>query len=314
MRVQPIKIHYPVRTLDGTALFAAASELTHEAIQTARKNYPPPDPAYHALLKHGSIFNDLQDLIATPPYRTIYSDVTDRNAVLARITSTRVNPMVLESLDYFRRVDLNTYRHALMVFALSILLARHLSIPDRGLEQEILSAGPTHDMGKICVPVPILSKSTPLTKTERRQLEHHAAAGFGLLAWHNGDADSPAARIARDHHERSNGTGYPRGIKLNDILVEIIAACDIYDALISPRPYRTTSFDNRTALEELTELAGKNYLRGEIIQMLIALNRKSRPTPKACVVSLERRGTPPADNYYGVTVADNAQPQSGQKP
>ncbi len=302
------KLTYPVRTLDGTELFAAGSSLSEEAIQNARRKCPPPPAAYHFLLKHGSVFNDMLDLMGQPPYNTIYTHSGERDAIMALMKQSRVQPIVLESLDYFRRKDPYTYRHALMVFALSILLTRHLGVPGKNLEQEILNAGPTHDLGKTCVPIPILSKSDALTVAERRHLEHHSAAGFALLAWYSGNLNSPAARIARDHHERSDGTGYPKGIKLNDLLVEIIAACDIYDALVSPRPYRSSSFDNRTALEELTELAGKNFLRREIIQALVALNRRDRPRAETCVVSLERRGTPPADNRYGITIPEPAQP------
>ena len=311
--MQTLKLNYPVHTLDAKELFAAGSMLSHEAFQQARLKYPPLPSVFYSFLKHGSVCNDLQDMMGQPPYDTIYGDTDDREAVLALLARSRVQPIVLDSLDYFRQFDCNTYRHMLMVFALSLLLARHLAVPGRDLEQEILSAGPTHDLGKICVPLPILRKSTPITARERRHLKHHTVAGFALLAWYSGDEHAPAARIARDHHERSNGTGYPGGKKLSDILVEIIAACDIYDALISPRPYRPISFDNRTALEELTELAGKNYLSGEIIQLLVALNRKNKPSAKTCVVSLERRGTPPAENNYGVTVADDDQPATAQK-
>jgi HD-GYP domain-containing protein (c-di-GMP phosphodiesterase class II) len=311
--MKTLELHYPVHTLDGKELFTAGSMLSHKAFQEAGLKYPPPPSAFYSFLKHGSVCNDLQDMMGQPPYSTIFGDTGDREAVLALLASSRVQPIVLDSLDYFLQFDLNTYRHALMVFALSLLLARHLAVPGRDLEQEILSAGPTHDLGKICVNLPILRKSAPITVSERRHLEHHTVAGFALLAWNSGDEHAPAARIARDHHERSNGTGYPAGKKLSDMLVEVIAACDIYDALISPRPYRPTSFDNRTALEELTELADKNYLSGEIIQLLVALNRKNKPSAKTCVVSLERRGTPPAENNYGVTVADDDQPSTAQK-
>jgi HD-GYP domain-containing protein (c-di-GMP phosphodiesterase class II) len=301
-----LELNYPVHTLEGKELFAAGSILSPEAIQEARRNYPPPSAAYHALLQHGSVHKDILGLIEHPPYSTIFSDTDDRKAILTLMADCRVQPVALDALDYFHRYDINTYRHALMVFALSLLLARHLTSPDRDLVQEILGSGPTHDLGKTCVPIAILSKSTPLTVTERWHLEHHTAAGYALLAWHNGNEHTYAARIARDHHERSDGTGYPKGKKLNDILVEIIAACDIYDALISPRPYRSASFDNRTALEELTALADKNFLREEIIQTLVSLNRHNRPKINTCVVSRERRGTPPADNRYGVTVDDAA--------
>ena len=308
-----LKLHYPVHTLNGKEIFAAGSVLTHETIQEARRTYPPPPNTTRSLFKHGSVFNDLQDMIGQPPYNTIYNNKEDRSAVLTLMASSQVKPVVLDSLDYFHRYDSNTYRHALMVFALSLLLTRHLAVPRRDFEQKILSAGPTHDIGKICVPIAILSKNAPLTVNERRHLEHHTTAGFALLVWDNVDARAPAPPIARDHHERSDGTGYPEGKKLNDILVEIIAACDIYDALISPRPYRSSSFDNRTALEELTDLAGKNFLRKGIIQALVALNRHNKPSADTCVVSLEHRGSPPADNRYGITVADDAPTQPPQK-
>jgi HD-GYP domain-containing protein (c-di-GMP phosphodiesterase class II) len=304
--MKPLKIDYPVHTLDGKELFAAGSILSHETIQEVRKNYPPPPSADHALLQHGSVHKDILGLIEHPPYSTIFSDTDDRKAILILMADCRVQPVALDALDYFHRYDINTYRHALMVFALSLLLASHLTSHDRDLVQEILGSGPTHDLGKTCVPIAILSKSTPLTVTERRHLEHHTVAGYALLAWHNGNELTYAARIARDHHERSDGTGYPKGKKLNDILVEIIAACDIYDALISPRPYRSASFDNRTALEELTELADSNFLREEIIQTLVSLNRHNRPKINTCVVSREQRGTPPADNRYGITIDDAA--------
>jgi HD-GYP domain-containing protein (c-di-GMP phosphodiesterase class II) len=304
--MKTLKLHYPVHTLNGKEIFAAGSVLTHETIQEARKKYPPPPTTTQSLLKHGSVLNDLQDMIGQPPYSTVYSNKEDRSAVLTLMERSQVQPIVLDSLDYFHRYDINTYRHALMVFALSLLLTRHLTMPRRDLVQEILSAGPTHDIGKTCVPIAILSKSTPLTVNERRHLEHHTAAGFALLAWDNDDARAPAPQIARNHHERSNGTGYPEGKRLNNILVEVIAACDIYDALISPRPYRSSSFDNRTALEELTELAEKNCLNTKVLQTLIALNRHNRPKADDCVISLEKRGTPPADNNYGITIDETA--------
>ncbi len=311
--MKPFKLNHPVHTLDGKELFAAGSILSHESIQETRKNYPPPPAEDSFLLQHDTVHADLLNLIGHPPYDTIFGDADDRKAVLDLMADSQVHPLVLDSLDYFRRYDVNTYRHVLMVFALSLLLVRHLTLPARALTQEILSAGPTHDLGKICVPLPILSKSTPLTITERRHLEHHTTAGYALLTWHNGEERAPAAKIARDHHERSNGTGYPQGKKLRNTLVEIISACDIYDALISPRPYRSASFDNRTALEELTALANKNCLNSKVIQALVALNRRNRPRADTCVVSLERRGTPPADNRHGVTVDDTAPSRPADK-
>ncbi|GAH62882.1 unnamed protein product, partial [marine sediment metagenome] len=79
-------------------------------------------------------------------------------------------------------------------------------------------------------------------------------------------------------------------------------ACDVYDALLSPRPYRPTPYDNRTALEEIIEMAQVGKLSWEVVQTLVSHNRKDRPHFRECVVSTEKRGTPPANSLYGVIV------------
>jgi HD-GYP domain-containing protein (c-di-GMP phosphodiesterase class II) len=162
------------------------------------------------------------------------------------------------------------------------------------------ATGPTHDTGKISVPLHILKKTTPLTKRERGFLEHHAAAGYVLLSYYYKDTQLLACKVALDHHERRNRSGYPRGILLQNPMIEIIAACDVYDALIKPRPYRSGAYDNRTALEEITEMAKQNKIGWDVVKALIALNRKSNPHYKQITISAEKRGTPPSHNVYGM--------------
>ena len=206
---------------------------------------------------------------------------------------------ILQSLDYFKQHDFYTYAHILMVFALSTLLAKDL-IPDYQECIQLSATGPTHDIGKICVPLDILKKTTPLTKTERSFIEHHAVAGYVLLSYYYKDIQHLACKVAFDHHERRDGSGYPRGILLKDPLVEIIAVSDIYDALIKPRPYRSTAYDNRAALEEITTMAEQNKIGWDVVKALIAHNRKSKPHYREIKISAEKRGTPPSDNVYGI--------------
>jgi HD-GYP domain-containing protein (c-di-GMP phosphodiesterase class II) len=142
-----------------------------------------------------------------------------------------------------------------MVFALSALIARDL-LSDYRDWAEGVSAGPIHDIGKICVPPHILRKAAPLTKDEKPAIDHHTVAGYVLLSFFHKDTNNLAAIVARDHHERRDGSGVPRGIQLTDRMVEIIVVCDVYDALVSPRPYRPVCYSNRTAIEEITRMAG----------------------------------------------------------
>ena len=85
-------------------------------------------------------------------------------------------------------------------------------------------------------------------------------------------------------------------------MVEIIAVCDIYDALLSPRPYRPTSYDNRTALEEITEMAQRGKLSLDVVKILVSHNRKDKTHFREFRLSTEKRGTAPAENLYGIIV------------
>lgn len=101
-------------------------------------------------------------------------------------------------------------------------------------------AATLHDVGKIAVPDAILTKPGPLTADERAVMQDHVLLGYEML----GDADDPvlalAATIALTHHERVDGTGYPRGLVGDQIPIEgrIAAVADVYDALTSARVYR----------------------------------------------------------------------------
>jgi HD-GYP domain-containing protein (c-di-GMP phosphodiesterase class II) len=130
-------------------------------------------------------------------------------------------------------------------------------------------------------------------------------AGFVLLAYFLGDSRKFPCVVARDHHERKDGSGYPRGIRLADRLVEIVVACDVYDALLSPRPYRKRSYDNRTAIEEITKMAEEGKIGWDIVQFLVSRNRKERPPREECEVSEEKRGKPPEGNLYGIVLDDD---------
>jgi putative two-component system response regulator len=97
-----------------------------------------------------------------------------------------------------------------------------------------------HDIGKIAVPDAILLKPGPLSAAERREMERHAARGAAILGNSTSDLLRLAAEIALTHHERWDGTGYPRGLMGEAIPLpgRIMAVADVFDALTSKRPYK----------------------------------------------------------------------------
>ena len=88
-------------------------------------------------------------------------------------------------------------------------------------------------------------------------------------------------------------------------MVEIVAVSDVYDALISRRPYRASAFDNRTALEEITAMAEQGRISWDVVKVLVAFNRKNRPNFNDCIISTDKRGTPPQGNVYGMITDKN---------
>jgi PAS domain S-box-containing protein len=106
--------------------------------------------------------------------------------------------------------------------------------------EKLRIASPMHDVGKIGVTDAILLKPGPLDADERAEMERHAEMGYRILAGSGAELLDLAATIARTHHERFDGSGYPRGLKGEEIPLEgrIAAVADVFDALTSCRIYR----------------------------------------------------------------------------
>jgi HD-GYP domain-containing protein (c-di-GMP phosphodiesterase class II) len=299
---KPLQLCYPVVTLDGRELLPAGAFLTTETmselIMSARKE----NFLAKRLMEYGTIARDLRTCVEQPPYSHIFSNPVLTKEVFESLQQLEFVQPLLDIYGFFKARDPYTYRHILTVLALSRLLARKLFDDSKELSRT-LEAASNHDFGKVCVPLEICNRSTLLSEDEQMQLSHHAAAGYVLLSYYLKDQNHPAATASRDHHERCDSSGYPRGIALQDMIVEIVAVSDVFDALISPRPYRPNSYDLRTALEEITLQADKGAINADVVRALVSCNRNDQPPYTDCALSHEHRGTPPAGNLYrGITL------------
>ncbi len=128
-----------------------------------------------------------------------------------------------------------------------------------------------HDLGKISVPVEILSKPSQLSAIELRLIQEHPATGYQILA--PLDFPWPVAEMVRQHHERMDGSGYPRGLKGDEILLEarIIAVADAVEAASSNRPYRPAR-GLAHALDHIEGQSGLGYDAG-VVQVCSMLFR-----------------------------------------
>jgi putative two-component system response regulator len=147
-----------------------------------------------------------------------------------------------------------TGAHVERVASLAWALALQLGLTQEAAEL-IRRAAPLHDIGKLAIPEQIRLKPGRLSAAERELMQTHAAVGHELLAGSGNDLLELAATIAWTHHERCDGSGYPRGITGEEIPLEgrIVAVADVFDALTSDRPYRSA----------LGFAAAWNYLDGD---------------------------------------------------
>jgi len=124
----------------------------------------------------------------------------------------------------------------------------------------IRRAAPLHDIGKIAIPDQILRKPGPLTDDEYALMKTHAEVGASILAGGDNALVMTAERIALTHHERWDGSGYPRGLAAEAIPLDgrIVAVADFYDALVHERPYRG-ALPRQTALDMIEEGAGTMF-------------------------------------------------------
>jgi len=163
------------------------------------------------------------------------------------------------------RRDKTTGEHIRRMSLSSRTLARKLGLPENEVE-EIFFASPMHDIGKIGIPDSILLKPGKLTPEEFEIMKTHTTIGAEILK----GSDSPILKrgeeAALSHHEKFDGSGYPRGLTGKDIPISgrIIIVADIYDALRSSRPYRKTPFSHDEAILEMTRT--KNFFDPEIIE------------------------------------------------
>jgi HD-GYP domain-containing protein (c-di-GMP phosphodiesterase class II) len=162
---------------------------------------------------------------------------------------------VLLQVLHERQPDL--HEHLAEVADLAVAIGRKLALLPEELD-EMARAAELHDVGKMAIPDEILNKPGPLDRVELGFVQQHTIVGERILA--AAPSLSPVARIVRASHERWDGTGYPDGLKGEEIPLgsRIIAACDAYKAMTSDRPY-AAAVPEAEALAELRRCAGAHF-------------------------------------------------------
>jgi putative nucleotidyltransferase with HDIG domain len=196
-------------------------------------------------------------------FRGIGRDVTERKKSEEELKQTleslrkSVGATIQSMVSAVEMRDPYTAGHQIKVANLAIAIAKEMGLPQDKIEG-IRMAGSIHDIGKLSIPAEILSKPTKLTDIEFSLIKEHSRSGYEMLK--NVESQWPLAQIVYQHHERMDGSGYPRNLKGDEILIEarIMAVADVVEAMASHRPYRP-ALGIEAALEEIKKNKGKFY-------------------------------------------------------
>lgn len=177
------------------------------------------------------------------------------------------NPGALISLARLKTADDYTYMHSVAVCAMMVALAKQLGLDEQQTRQAGI-AGLMHDLGKAAMPMDILNKPGKLTDAEFRIIKTHPEEGFRLLQ-SGTDVDPIVLDVCLHHHEKTDGSGYPEGLKDEDIslFAKMGAVCDVYDAITSNRPYKA-GWDPAESLRRMAEWA-KGHFDTKVFQAFV---------------------------------------------
>ncbi len=190
-------------------------------------------------------------------------DITEQKKIEKELQQTlsnlkkAINTTIQVLISALESRDPYTAGHQCRSANLACAIAAEMGLPQEIIEG-IFMAGIIHDIGKLSIPAEILTKPSKLIKIEMCIIKEHCRNGYEMLK--NVESPWPLAEIVYQHHERMNGTGYPRHLKGEEILLEarILSVADVVEAMASHRPYRA-SLGIDAALGEIEKNKGILY-------------------------------------------------------
>jgi len=212
---------------------------------------------------HAEVVTRVRNIITV---RLLQKQVMDQNTLLEQKVLERTAELHDTRLEIIRHLgraveyrDDETGLHIVRMSQMCALMGKAYGMNDENVDL-LLNAAPMHDVGKIGISDTILLKPGRLNDEERAVMQTHAAIGAKILSGH----DSPIMNMARDialaHHERWDGQGYPNRLRGEEIPLvgRISALCDVFDALLSTRPYKD-AWTMEAAISEVVRLKGAHF-------------------------------------------------------
>ena len=235
-----MRLAYNMYDADGHTLICSGCVLTDFYLRRLR------DFGFEGVYITDDLSADIKiEPVISPELRTEgFLNVKNSNVDGCKVVARKIVEEIVEkaqlSLDLkdLRSFDGYTYAHSVNVAVISCIIGMGLKLNEEELEQLVM-AGLLHDLGKLVIPREILNKPSRLTKEEFSVMKTHSRLSYELIKerW---DIPSNVKTAVLYHHENVDGSGYPEGIDGDNmnIFIKIIHIADVYDALVSKRPYK----------------------------------------------------------------------------
>lgn len=297
-----MNLKFDLYDIHNNLLIRKGEELT-DALITELIHKGENQPKKFIAVKDTSLIKDIDQVFNDSRYSPIFSSSASRQNVIEILKQLKLEEPLFLELSQMKELHPYTYKHVQIIANMAITL---ISAFGKSQYNPILLVhlSFTHDIGKTRIPDEILNKETALTNAEYEIIQSHPTIGYLLLNYYCGWEGKKYCWTAYEHHEKLDGSGYPRGIKKIDPYAQLITPIDMFDALISDRPYRRTPFTIRLAVDFLLDGVRNGQLNKKNVYTLINRLRKHKIYPVTRIrVSKEKRDKLPLGSVYGIRSA-----------
>lgn len=270
------------------------NELIHKG-EAQPKNFVP--------VKDTPLLDNLDNVFTDARYAPIFSSAPTRHNIIETLNQLKLEEPLFLELIAMKTAHPYVYQHVQIIAAMAITIITSLG---KAQYDKLLTShlSFTHDIGKTRISDDILNKETSLTDTEYEIIKSHPTTGYLLLNYYCGWEGKKYCWTVYEHHEKLDGSGYPRGLKKIDPYAQLITPIDVFDALISDRPYRKSPFTIRLAIDFLLDGVKNGQLNKDIVYTLVNCLRKHKAFPVSNLkISKEKRDKLPTGSVYGTRLA-----------
>ncbi len=271
-------------------IYKKGTSVTKETLKVLSSNSPYKD-SHMIKLRNSFLLKDITNILKEKNYKPIFKDTEIRKKTLTAVGEVEYPEIIYKEFEYLKKKSVFIYHHSLATTVITTRLALDFMFFQKIITQ-IASANLTKDIGMSRLGPSVLKNTDFLSKEEYELIREHTFWGLILLIHYLGEGLN--ALIAYRHHDR--GVHKEEKFRYLDMIVVV----DIFNALISPRPFRKQPFNVRGALDLLTEMGEKGEVSLEMVKRLVATYREEYQSPDELTLSKEKLGFIPEDNFYGV--------------